>query len=167
MRYKIDIVLKEEIEFLQSHSLFGGLKRDEIELLLPFLKKEELREGKVILEEGKVNDRLYFIYRGSVGIYKKPRGSKRTLKKISVLKTGDTFGEMELIDIQPCIASVKTLEPTTVLSISSMDLYKIAKKNLKTFTMIIMNVAREISRRLRRMDEIVSGESFADDFVVE
>ena len=152
--------MNEEIDFLQSHSLFGGLSNEEMEKILPFMKKKVYGKDELILEEGQVNDRLFFIYRGSVEIIKRAR-------RITSLKTGDTFGEMEVIDIQPCIASVKTLEPTTVLTLSSVDLYKISKMNLKTFTLIIMNLAREISRRLRRMDEIVSEESFPEDFIIE
>ena len=69
---------------------------------------------------------------------------------------GDTFGEMELIDIQPCAATVRATEDSVVLTLSNTDFHKISKMDLKSFTLIVMNLAREISRRLRRMDALLA-----------
>ncbi|MCD6122187.1 MAG: cyclic nucleotide-binding domain-containing protein [Spirochaetales bacterium] len=147
----------DEIHFLQSQSLFGGLTNTELNRILPFLKEVKFKKDEFILKEGEINDKLYLIYKGSVEISKHYSKKKQHHdKQIIVLHTGDTFGEMEVIDIQPCIASVKTIEPTTILTLSSRDLHQISKENLKTFTLIIMNLAREISRRLRRMDELAA-----------
>ena len=147
----------DEINFLQSQSLFGGLTDAELNRVLPFLKEVRFKKDEFVLTEGEVNDKLFLIYKGSVEIIKHDSKKEHDKdKRIIVLHRGDTFGEMEVIDIQPCIASVKTLEPTTILTLSSRDLHRISKENLKTFTLIIMNLAREISRRLRRMDELLA-----------
>jgi CRP/FNR family cyclic AMP-dependent transcriptional regulator len=148
--------------FLKSHCLFGGLSEEEVGMLRPFLTEEHYEEGEEIVKEGDRGDRLYFIYEGSIEVIKgieTPRGS--AVQRIATLGVGDTFGEMELLDVQPSIATVRALEPTAVLTLSNMDLYKISKINLKTYTMIILNLARAISRRLRRMDALVAGSLFA------
>jgi CRP-like cAMP-binding protein len=112
--------------------------------------------GDRIVVEGEVNDRIYFIEAGSVEVIKQIRdGDETQHKQLTVMHVGDTFGEMELIDIQPCAASVRALEPTETLSLSNRDLYKVSKIDMKTYALLVMNLAREISRRLRRMDEIV------------
>ena len=67
---------------------------------------------------------------------------------------------MELIDIQPVVATVRAREDTTVLILSNGDLYRIDQDDLPTFTMIIMNLAREISRRLRVMDTLAAQSLF-------
>lgn len=156
-----------EYKFLRSHALFGGLTEDEIKTIRTLLKEEHYVKGKLVVEEGGKGDRIYFIYEGSVEVLKKVAFSKNSssntkLKRIAILGVGDTFGEMELIDIQPCIATIRALEDTSVLTLSNMDLYRISKTNLKTYTLIIMNLAREISRRLRRMDGLVAGSLFSD-----
>lgn len=149
--------------FLKSHCLFGGLSENEIEMIRPLLKEEHYGKNEIIVEEGGKGDRVYFIYEGSVEILKKVKLSKgMVVQRIAALEVGDTFGEMELLDVQPCIATVRSLEPTSVLTLSNMDLYRIAKMNLKTYTMIILNLARAISRRLRRMDALVAG-SLSED----
>jgi CRP-like cAMP-binding protein len=147
-------------EFLKSHSLFGGITDDELKRIVPLLKEQKFEKGTEILREGENNDCLYFICEGSVEVIKEC-GQSRECKRIATLGVGDTFGEMELIDIEACPATVKTLMPTTALTLSNRDLYGISKWNMKTYTLIIMNLARELGRRLRRMDElfVASGET--------
>jgi CRP-like cAMP-binding protein len=145
-------------KFLQSHCLFGGLSEEDLKLIKPLLKECHYEKQEIIVEEGGQGDRVYFICEGSVEILKKVKLSDGiVVQRIATLGVGDTFGEMELLDVQPSIATVRTLEPTYVLTLSNMDLYRISKLNLKAYTMIILNLARAISRRLRRMDALVAG----------
>ncbi len=154
--------IAEEISFLQSQSLFGGLTDREVESILLLMERKAYARGDIILREGNVNDKLYFIYSGSVEVLKRISSNGIVEeKRLNVLHTGDTFGEMEIIDIQPCEASIKALESTTVLIISNKNLYRISKSNLKTYTLIIMNLARDISRRLRKMDRLIIEEKFS------
>ncbi len=50
-------------------------------------------------------------------------------------------------------ASIRALEPVNALSLSNGDLLKIYQTDMPTFTLIVLNLARELSRRLRRLDE--------------
>jgi CRP-like cAMP-binding protein len=150
-------------QFLKSHALFGGLTEVEINNIRPLLKEESFSKGDTIVQEGGQAGKLFFICSGSVEIIKKTETQKGSVqRRIATLGVGDTFGEMELIDVQPCIATVRAIENTSVLTLSNMDLYKISKSNLKTYTMIIMNLAREISRRLRRADGLLASALFSE-----
>ena len=141
------------IEFLQSHSLFGGVSKEALEKIRPLFKEKYYSKGNHIIREGEMGDSLYFIEKGSVEILKKMNVSGNEIqKRIAILREGETFGEMEIIDVQPRCASVVALEDLESLILSNADLYSIFHSDLKTFTMIIMNLAREISRRLRNMD---------------
>jgi len=152
------------LEFLKTHALFGGLDQSELEMVRSLLKEETFQKGDIIIREGDLGDRLYFIHRGSVEILKKVVSQKKDVQeRLAVLESGDTFGEMELIDVQHRAATVRALEDTETLTLSNRDLYRIEKENLKTFTIIIMNLAREISRRLRRMDAEVASSLFRND----
>jgi CRP-like cAMP-binding protein len=141
-----------DLTALHNHSLFGGITKDEIEKIRPFFQVEKFTKGQFIEKEGKEGDRIYFIVQGSVEILKALIHEEEN-RRITVLKEGDTFGEMELIDVQPCAASVRALEDTTTLTLTNRGLYEVSKTNLKTFSLLIMNLAREISRRLRKMDD--------------
>jgi len=136
-----------DINALQKYSLFGGVTSEQIENIKPLLSSEHFEAGECPQVEGQPNDKIFFILSGEVDIIKQG-------VVIARLKEGETFGEMELLDIMPSIATVRAATPLEVVTISNRALYEISKRDLKTFSMMIMNLARDLSRRLRRMDEL-------------
>ena len=138
------------LDFLKSHSLFGGLSDEQLLRIRANLKEETFPKDCFIFREDDLGDRLYFIRRGSVEIAKHIPGGE--VKRLTLLGAGDTFGELELIDIQPRRASARTVEKTTTLTLTNQGLYQIEKSDLKAFSLIIMNMAREIGRHLREYD---------------
>ncbi|HSV91473.1 MAG TPA: cyclic nucleotide-binding domain-containing protein [Desulfobacterales bacterium] len=144
-----------DFNYLKRCSLFGGVTEDSFEHLRPYIRRQSFPAGTVILAEGSVNDRIYFIETGRVEITKATSSEIGTVDRhIVTMAAGDTFGEMELIDIQPCEASVRAIEDTVTLTLSNHDLYRVSKVDMKTYAMLIMNLAREISRRLRQTDRL-------------
>jgi CRP-like cAMP-binding protein len=145
-----------ECDMLKRYSLFGGLDDTQLGFVSSLLREESHHSGEVILKEGELNSKVYFIQEGTVGVDKlrcAEDGSRGCESRhIADLIAGDTFGEMELVDIQPCVATVTAETDVKLLTLSNVDLYALRKKDLKAFTLIIMNVARDISRRLRDMD---------------
>jgi CRP-like cAMP-binding protein len=152
-----------ELEFLQSHALFGGIGDSDMGAIRKLLKEERFLEGQFLAKEGEQGDRLYFICAGSVEILKKISGPDGTDEqgRLAVLGRGDAVCEMELVDIQSRSASVRALEDVSALSLSHGDFYKIYKNNRDAFIMLVLNIAREISRRLRRMDALVGSALFS------
>ena len=151
-----------EIEDLQSHALFGGITDENMKAIRKMLKQEHFSEGELIAEEGRQGDRLYFICEGSVEILKNVPGQGETEQvRLAVRRKWDTICEMEIIDIQPRSASVRALEEVSALSLSHGDLYEIYKSNRDTFILLVLNIAREISRKLRGMDALVSSALFS------
>ena len=136
--------------------MFGGVTDDELNLIRPSLDQKRFTKGTCVLKQGEPNSNVYFIAEGMVRIQKVNAQQGKPDREITVLKPGDAFGEMELIDIQPCAASVVCLTDTVLVTLSNRDLYLLSKTHLMTFTMIIMNLAREISRRLRSTDELLA-----------
>jgi len=137
---------------LQRCALFGGLTENQIAGILPLVERGDFEAGEVILAEGKVNDKIYFILEGSAAA---SRGGLPLWK----VGEGDTFGEMEVIDVMPCAVTVRALTAVRVMSISNKALHEIYKTDIHAFALIIMNLARDISRRLRLMDSRLIGES--------
>ncbi len=143
-------------KFLQSHSLFGGLTGEDIKGIRSLLKEVSFPEGEYIVKQGEPGDRLYFIHQGEVEIVREcPSPQGPVSRRLMLLGPGDTFGEMELIDVQPRAASVRALTEVSALTLSNADMYQIYKSNLKAYTLIIMNIARELSRRLRDTDALL------------
>jgi CRP-like cAMP-binding protein len=132
---------------LQKYSLFGGVLPEQIEEIKPLFGFARYDAGDMPMREGDPNDKIYFITGGRVSI-------SRQGITITEVGEGETFGEMELIDVMPSIATVTALEPLEVVTISNRALYEISKLEPKVFSLMIMNLARDLSRRLRKMDEM-------------
>jgi len=140
---------------LQKYALFGGLMEEQIENLIPLMVKEEYSPNEMIITEGKSNDKVFFIIKGHVSVTKKDTFLTR-------FGEGDAFGEMEVLDVMPAVASIKALSQVTVMSISNKALRAIYNMDVKTFSLIIMNLARDLSRRLRKTDEKLIASGFTN-----
>lgn len=143
-------------EFLSKHSMFGGLSDEELLLIKGFLQEHVYPQNTTILKQGQSNNSVHFIVEGEVAIVRQAEANKKQSRIITTLQKGDSFGEMELIDIQTCAASVISQTETRIITLSNKDLYQISLLNLKTYTMLILNLARDISRRLRSADEMLA-----------
>lgn len=143
-------------EFLCKHSMFGGLSDADLNEVKPLLDESVYPKGTIILHQGEPNNTVYFIVEGNVSIQKHPESGNKAEREITILHDGDSFGEMELIDIQPCAASAICLTDVKAITLTNRDLYKLSKSHLLIYTMIIMNLARDISRRLRSTDNLLA-----------
>lgn len=137
-----------DVATFQKYSLFGGVLPEEIERIKPLFEYANYDVGAVIIREGEPNDRIHFIVEGKVAVTR--RGVK-----IVEYGEGDEFGEMELLDVMPSAATVRAVAPTRVAMITNRAIHEIYRVDLKAFALIIMNLARDLSRRLRHMDEIL------------
>jgi len=133
-------------ETLQKYSLFGGLLEEQIAAIIPLMKEEKYNPGDIIIAEGNTNDKIYFIIEGRVSV------NKGNLV-LSHFGEGEAFGEMEVLDVMPAIASIIATSEITVMSISNKTLREIYKMDIKVFSLMIMNLARDLCRRLRKTDE--------------
>ncbi len=144
------------VEFLQAHSLFGGLHEEELEAVLPMMRREDYGKGEWVVREGEQGDRFFFILEGRVEILKEAKDARAGGPcRLAEIGEGSTFGEMELIDIQARSASVRALESVKALTLTNMNLYRLYQKDPAVYGRILFNLAREISRRLRQMNEKV------------
>jgi CRP/FNR family transcriptional regulator, cyclic AMP receptor protein len=136
--------------------MFGGLTDAELNIIRPSLDERHYPKDTRILSQGEPNNTVFFIVEGEISIQKHPGEASGPVRQIAVLHEGDSFGEMELIDIQPCAASVVSLTDSIIIALTNYDLYLLSKEHLQTYTMIIINLARDISRRLRSTDELLA-----------
>lgn len=136
-------------ERLRRYSLFGGLIDAQLDALIGRIRTESVPAGAVLMREGERGDRLYCLVEGEVEV----RRGDRVLVRLG---PGETLGEMEIIDMQPRSATVTALTPCVLYGLALRDILALQRSDLPAFTLVIMNLARDLSRRLRRMDGIPS-----------
>jgi CRP-like cAMP-binding protein len=141
-----------ETSALLKYALFGGMTEEQIGKVLPLMEEQEYDEGSNIIIEGEQNDTIYFIEEGRVVVSKEG-------VVLSQLGEGETFGEMEVLDIMSSAATIKSVTPVRFLVLSNKILHAIYKTDLSIFAMLVMNFARDLSRRLRKMNDRAVKES--------
>lgn len=141
---------KARLEMLQRMPIFGGIGEDTLEFLLRLSAIIAVRSGEYFFRETDMGDSLFVLETGKVAVMKSWKGDEHLLRELG---KGDCFGEMAVMDLFPRSASVLALEDCTAIQISVANLYQIYEKDIEQFTMIQMNMGREVSRRLRTADE--------------
>jgi len=148
-------IMKIREKLIREMPIFGGLKDKDLELIFSLTKEEEFSSGELIVEEGSLGNMIYIIKNGEALVEKICPVTKEK-QELTTLGPTDSFGEMSLIDPQPRAATVKSLTQTTVITLSAKALHEIYVKKPETYVIILMNLAREMSRRLRRAIEVVA-----------
>jgi len=104
-------------------------------------------KNSVILFEDDPGDALYVVAKGQVKIVLIGEDGREVI--LSVLGEGEFFGEMALIDDEPRSAHVIAMEDSTLYVLRREDFQGI----LEHSPGIGLALLRELSRRLRRVDE--------------
>ena len=136
--------------------ILGGLSNDTINYLFAEAKIINCTKGDYFFHENDKGHDLYIIQHGAAVVVKSYNKVEYILAHLEV---GDCFGEMELIDICPHSASVIASETSEVIVLAHNSITHLLKKSLEEYAIIMMNMGREVSRRLRAANEVILTEN--------
>ena len=142
--------LSQAFSYLRNMPVFGGVSEDALGLLLDGADRVSVKPGKYFFREGDPGEAMFVLLHGRASVTREIEGRPRSLGRVSA---GDCFGEMALIDLYPRSATVRAIEECEALSISNGLLYQLYNVEPEPYTIIVTNLARELSRRLRISDE--------------
>jgi CRP-like cAMP-binding protein len=145
------------LKALASTPFLVGLRDDALAMLG---EKEAIRDfapGEIIVREGEAGHSLFIIVAGDVEVIKH-FGAPHSVS-LARLHAGTFFGEMCVVDPVPRAATVRALDAVRVLEITSGTLYHLFQKMPDQYAIMILNVARDIARRLRSLDEAFAARS--------
>ncbi|MEZ4228672.1 MAG: cyclic nucleotide-binding domain-containing protein [Polyangiaceae bacterium] len=139
---------------LKRIGLFGALSSEVLDHLAQTLPTVEPDPGDLVFKEGDTARELFVLLEGEAEVVKRSRSGVDA--RVAVLGPGDWFGEMAVLDVQPRSASVRALAPSRLLRIRATDLDALYRHDLKAYALVVLNIARELSRRLRVTDGILA-----------
>src|SRR5687768_9296450 len=116
-------------------------------------RRVDLGAGEVLLREGDAAKEMLVVMAGKLEVIKRNGEAEAC---IATLGPGDVAGEMALIDIQPRSAEVRSVGPASVIVLGHADIAAIYREDQKSYTLLVLNIAREISLRLRRLDQLLA-----------
>ena len=137
--------------FIHRLPVMAGLDEAALQFLGGLAREEQYPAGSVIVREGERGDRVYFVGTGRVRVVKEPAGG--AVVQLAEFGPGDFFGEMSLVESVVRSASVIATEPTRVFTLKSLDFYKLYRQRPDQYGIVVLNIARDLARRLRQLDE--------------
>lgn len=129
-------------EFLARVPIFGKCSPQEIQAIAAVAQESHFEPGQIIVTQGTPGQAFYLVLAGRVEIL-------RDGSSLGALGPGDFFGEMSLLDQAPRSATIRALDPTDCLMLSSWDF----KTVLERHPTIAIKLLEVLSRRLRVADE--------------
>ncbi|MDG4476628.1 ATP-binding protein [Thiovibrio frasassiensis] len=138
----------ELLHFLSRIDLFCFFSQEELAAFLEKATEIEVAKGTTLFHEGDSGQEMYLVLRGLIKIF---RGSR----VIDVIKPGDYFGEMAIIESQPRSASVSALEDSLLLQVPFAVFQEYFSRQPKS----LVAMMRTLSQRVRR-DLAILGHDF-------
>jgi len=129
-------------DFLARVPIFANCTPQEIGAIVGVAQESSFQPGQIIVTQGTPGQAFYLILSGSVEIL-------RDGTSLGAFGAGDFFGEMSLLDQAPRSATIRALEQTSCLMLSSWDF----KALLERHPSIAIKLLEVLSRRLRVADE--------------
>jgi CRP-like cAMP-binding protein len=131
--------------------LFAHLSDIELGRIRQAVREKGYPRGSVILFEHDPGDALYVVIGGQVKVVLIAEDGREVI--LALLKEGDFFGEMSLIDDQPRSAHVIATEDAQLLVLRRDDFLAC----MDDMPRIALGLLRALSRRLRQADDKIGG----------
>lgn len=140
------------LPILKDVTVFTGLKDSWLQRILTEGTIRKYVTDDVLMREGTPATDILIVLEGEVKIVLSIDSDPLEICRFG---PGSCVGEMSVIGILDHSASVIAVAPTTVLVVSRQLLLDISQSDRELFSMLILNTARELARRLQHTDEIL------------
>jgi CRP/FNR family transcriptional regulator, cyclic AMP receptor protein len=141
-----------DLAVLREMPIFGAVPDRALLFLGERASRVEVPGGRWFFRQGDKGETMYVLRSGLVEVQRSLAGQTATLGRLG---PGECFGEMALIDLYPRSASVRAVEDCVALAMTNALLYELYDRDPEPFTLIMMNLARELSRRLRSAEVLL------------
>ena len=141
---------------LRNVPLFAMLPESQLALLTSVVSRRSFPRGTTIIAAGDPTESLYVVISGRLKVMMSDDEGREVI--LSMLGPNEFFGEMGLIDDSPRSASVITLEPSELLTLSKRDFKKCVAENFE----MAMTLMRGLVKRLREADRKIGSLALMD-----
>ncbi|TAK11545.1 MAG: cyclic nucleotide-binding domain-containing protein [Anaerolineae bacterium] len=137
-------------EILKGIEMFDGLTDSDLESVAAVCRPRQFQEGDVVAEQHSPGVEMFIIEDGFVEVV--VDNSDDAARKVIVnLGSGQTVGEMSLVDQGPRSATVRAISsPTVVQVVSQADFERLCDENSRIGYVVMRNIAADLSFRLRQ-----------------
>jgi len=145
-------------EYLAKVGIFANLDEAARRDLAAGMKPRSFAAGAVIVGQEDMGDSLFVLTEGRVKVVLYGDSGREVI--LSMLRPGEIFGEMSLLDNEPRSASVMAVEATRALVLDRPAFVR----HLRAHPETALAVMRELSSRLRQADRVIGNLALLDVF---
>lgn len=146
--------MSELVLALASTPVLAGMTPDGHKLVAGEGKLADVFPGDWIVREGDEGHAFYILLAGEVEVIKRAGTAEEVT--LCSLKQGDFFGEMCILAPMSRAASIRATRPACVLEVRAATLHHLYQKMPDQYAVVLLNLARDLARRLSRIDEAYS-----------
>ncbi|HTP13474.1 MAG TPA: DUF1003 domain-containing protein [Bacteroidota bacterium] len=137
-------------EFLSKIPIFEHLSASDHDTLAELWHPRELDNGDTLFHVGEKGDAMFVVQKGAIEIKIPVQGPKKEIA-VSVLREGEFFGELSIVDGLPRTASAVAIEHTHLLEMKRDAFIRF----LLDRPAVAISMVSEIGKRLRATNELV------------
>jgi RimJ/RimL family protein N-acetyltransferase len=139
----------EITEITRKSDIFQGLSEGELSQLAQICKMVSFPAGKTICAEGECGSEIFVLAEGKASVKAKRTGKMKS--KIGIIRQGEIFGEMSIIEDLPRVADLVTDVDSKLVVIDRFEFENLMNKNNHLGKIVMKNIAKGLSRKLRRI----------------
>jgi CRP/FNR family transcriptional regulator, cyclic AMP receptor protein len=140
------------ISILAKISFLGGVSDAQRGRIFRLIETGRFKKGEFISKKGEPPSHISIIVKGQVDLL---ITDNDTAIKKRAFGVGDCFGEAALMSMNNLTASFVAAEDSEIVVISKRALNQLRHEDLELFCILIMNIARDLARKLQYSDEIL------------
>lgn len=146
------------IDVLGTVPLFSGLPASDLETLSTIVSRKEFPKKETLFRQGDPGEEFLILVEGSVKVELVNESGKELT--LAILTPYQFLGELALLDDVPRSATVVSMEPSVLLSISKRDFARL----LDSYPKMSIPILRQLSRRVRVLTDDVASMAFLDSY---
>lgn len=137
---------------LSQLRIFGGMNEEQQATVFRHLEQWVLEEGEVVFHKGDEPRHIFIVKSGRIDL--QITESDVIIHKHQ-LEVGECCGEASLMSMHRHTATAVAAVPSEVLALSRHALIGLRHEDLELFALLMMNLARELARRLYLTDQLL------------
>lgn len=149
-----------ELQLLRKIPLLSRLDDSELARLQPLLKQRSIAANEPVIWVGETGGEVYLIQSGKVAVTAPDEKGKEVV--LSTLGSGDFFGDLALLDGGPRSASVRTIDPCSMLILDRADFLKFLRQNPDAAIDVLATIGKRYREMLDRLRGITNANSIIE-----
>ena len=153
---QLSVGRRSPLLLLRSIPLFAGLPENQVYQIARMAGVRKVPRNTTLVRVGDKTDALYVLVSGSAKVLNRDVEGREVI--LTLLRAGECFGEMSLIDGSPRSADVVSCEPCELLVIAKSDFAHALSENVD----LCLNIMKSLADRLREANRKIESLALLD-----